>query len=61
MLRVGSYRPIHFRAFDAGRFDPDCSFTLNLDGTGSGVIRAIDGSLLNSGSKDYWTTFVVVG
>lgn len=43
------------------RFDPDCSFTLNLDGTGSGVIRAIDGSLLNGGSKDYWTTFVVVG
>lgn len=43
------------------RFDPDCSFTLNLDGTGSGAIRATDGSLLNGGSKDYWTTFVAIG
>ena len=43
------------------RFDPDCSFTLNLDGTGSGVIKAIDGSLLNAGTKDYSTSFVAIG
>ncbi|HEY7228307.1 MAG TPA: hypothetical protein VH481_09290 [Nitrososphaeraceae archaeon] len=41
-------------------FDPDCSFTLNL-GTGSGVISAIDGSLLNDRSKNYWTSFVGIG
>lgn len=38
-----------------------CFFRLNLDGTGSGVIRATDGSLLNGGIKDYWTGFTLIG
>jgi hypothetical protein len=42
-------------------FDPNCSFTPNLDRTNAGVIRAADGSLLNGGTQDYWKTFVAIG
>jgi hypothetical protein len=43
------------------RFDPDCGFKLTLDGAGTGVISATDGSFLNGGLKDYWTGFTIIG
>jgi hypothetical protein len=46
---------------DLCSFDPDCFFTLRLDGMGPGVITAADGSLLNGGTQDYWTTFLHLG
>jgi hypothetical protein len=42
-------------------FQPDCVWTLALDGTAPNSVKATDGALLNDGFRDYWTGFVIVG
>jgi hypothetical protein len=42
-------------------FDPDCFFSLRLDGIEPNSIKGEDGSLLNGGFNDYWTGFADIG
>ena len=49
------------RTSDLCTYDPDCFFSLTLDGIAPGEIKAADGTILNAGVMDYWTGFVIVG